>query len=72
MNTLANLVGQKVFFYADGKKIECTVIGIDIDDSYFNEGEPIYIYANLQPLHENDVAEMDETINVLLSEIFKA
>jgi len=76
MNTLRELIGQKVIFnyrneqYQD--EIPCTVLDVCINDCYFEEkGEPIYITVNLMPnaAYNDNFIDEDDFIDVNLSEI---
>jgi hypothetical protein len=76
MNTLRELIGQKVIFnYRDEQyqdEIRCTVLDVCINDWYFNEkGEPIYITVDLMPneTYNGDFIDVDDFFGVNLSEI---
>jgi len=76
MNTLRELIGQKVIFnYRDDcyqDEIPCTIVDVCINDWYFEEkGEPIYITVNLMPnsAYNDNFIDEDDFIDVNLSEI---
>jgi len=78
MNTLRELIGQKVIFnYRDEQyqeEIRCTVLDVMIDDSHFDDkGEPIYITVSLMPnaAYNDNFIDEDDFIDVNLSEITK-
>jgi len=83
MNSLSELVGQKVFAEISGLndddfyEMEGIVTGVTINDFYFHEkNEPIYIEVTVNPIDElpKDYQEMllDELVFVPLGKIRKA
>lgn len=82
MNSLNELIGKKVTglleYYCpqDGElyeaEIACKVIGVYIDDYYFEEkNERIYISLNLQPIedYDNKVIDHEDFMDVPLHNI---
>jgi hypothetical protein len=79
MNNLKELIGETVLVdvYVDGEgntiDVKCKIIGLDIDDYYFQEkGEPIMITVNVEHIGElPEGVDYEDLLHIPLSSIRK-
>ena len=73
MDSIKELIGQKVVYHLDDEQIECEVIDVVIDDWYWTEkNEPIMIFVNLSPIsHSQGELCVDDFCDVSLEKLTK-